>query len=61
MEFVITHDWHEAWNKVCLDTDGLAVSDPVKVHLIVIEQLRDDNICSRINLLLEMHDVVISA
>ena len=60
LEFVITHDWHEAWNKGCLDTDGLAVSDPVKVHLVIIEQLRNNDVSSSVTLFLEMLDVIVS-
>ena len=61
LELVITHDWHEAWNKGCLDTDGLAVSDPFKIHLVIKEQLRNNDVSSCVALLLEMLDVILSA
>ena len=44
-----------------LDADSLAVSNPIEIHLIVVEHLGDDDICSSITFFLEMFDVVLSA
>ena len=44
-----------------LDPDGLAVLDPVEIHLIVVEHLGNNDVCSCVTFFLQMLDVILSA
>ena len=44
-----------------LNADGFAVSNPVEIHLVIVEQLGDNYISSSINFLFKMLDVIFSA
>jgi len=61
LESIITQDWHEPWHEVSLDADGLAVLDPVEIHLIVVEHLGNNDVCSCVTFFLQMLDVILSA
>lgn len=49
LEAVVTEDWHDTWNYRAVDTSLTAVFHPFVKDFVVVKELSDDEIGSRID------------
>ena len=54
VEAVVTEDWHDSWDYFAVNACQTAVRNPVDENLVVKEELRDDEISTSIDLLLQV-------
>jgi len=52
-------DRHHSWKNRTSDADFSAVTDKLEKHIHVKEQLRNNEVCTSINLLLQMLQVLL--
>ena len=60
MEALIPKNGHNAWDDLACDARCPAIIHPLIEKLVIVEELSDDKVCSGVNLLFEVSDIILT-